>query len=78
MTGQRAPGYCSFWCQPSKVQPSRVNVGTSEHMRSLLRHERDVASLRAAILVGSTGERLPMDDAYFAVLRADITEPTNL
>ena len=45
-------------------------TSTSEYVRSLLRRERDIATMRATILAGAAGPRSPMDDAYFDSLRS--------
>ena len=48
-------------------------TSTSEYVRSILRRERDIVELRDKVLAGAVGPRQPMDEAYFAALRADIT-----
>jgi len=43
----------------------------SEYVCAVLRREQTVALLRDSVLTGASGPRLPMNDAYFAHLRAD-------
>ena len=42
-----------------------------------LRRERDITELRDKVLAGSTGQRQPMDETYFATLRDGITGQIN-
>jgi len=50
-------------------------TSTSEYVRALLRREKDIASLRSMILAGASGQREPMDDAFFASLRSMVSGP---
>ena len=53
-------------------------ASTSEYVRSVLRREKAVASLRDLVLAGSAGPRTPLDEAFFTGLRADVTDhPTD-
>ncbi|MCL1923639.1 MAG: type II toxin-antitoxin system ParD family antitoxin [Propionibacteriaceae bacterium] len=45
---------------------------TSEYVRTVLRREKDIATLRASVLAGATGPWTPMDEAYFTSLRSAI------
>jgi len=47
----------------------RSYASTSEYVRALLRRERDIATLREAVLAGAPGPHVPMDDAYVTQLR---------
>jgi len=47
-------------------------VSASEYVRTLLRRQKAIASLRATVLAGADGQRILMDEAYFATLRSDI------
>ena len=51
-------------------------ASTSEYVRAVLRRERAVAALHESVLAGAHGPMLPLDDAYFAGLRADILGQT--
>ena len=51
-------------------------TSTSEYVRALLRREKAICSLRETVLAGSHGPYTPMDDAYFAALRAEVLGQT--
>lgn len=47
-------------------------TSTSEYVRAVLRQQKEISSLRTAVLAGSTGPRTLADSAFFNSLRAEV------
>jgi antitoxin ParD1/3/4 len=53
---------------------TRGYMSSSEYIRDLLRHEKDIADFRALIQEGlDSGDPIPADEAFFQSLRDRIT-----
>ena len=53
-----------------------AHASTNECVRALLCRAEAVATLRATIITGAAGPRLPMDNAYFSSLRSLVVDET--